>query len=55
MSNFTTRNKINIVRLASPAVEKVDIKSLNAELKTTVSKINTLRSEIDKIVAEIEA
>lgn len=34
--------------------EIVDINKLNAELKTTVSKIDTLRSEIDKIVAEIE-
>ncbi|MBN2782410.1 MAG: type I restriction-modification system subunit M [Campylobacterales bacterium] len=35
--------------------EKVDINKLNSELKTTVSKIDNLRSEIDKIVAEIEA
>lgn len=35
--------------------EKVDITKLNDELKTTVSKIDNLRSEIDKIVAEIEA
>ncbi len=34
--------------------EIVDIKSLNAELKTTVAKIDNLRSEIDKIVAQIE-
>jgi len=27
---------------------------LNAEIKTTVSKIDTLRAEIDKIIAEIE-
>ena len=35
--------------------EKVDITQLNAELKTTVVKIDQLRSEIDSIVAEIEA
>jgi type I restriction enzyme M protein len=35
--------------------EKIDINELNAELKTTVSKIYNLRSKIDKIVAEIEA
>jgi len=35
--------------------EKVDIKALNDELKTTVSKIDNLRSEIDKIIMEIEA
>ena len=34
--------------------EKVDIVELNAELKTTVAKIDQLRSEIDSIVAEIE-
>ena len=34
--------------------EIVDINELNAELKTTVSKIDNLRSEIDKIVAQIE-
>jgi len=34
--------------------EKIDIKELNAELKITVKKIDNLRSEIDKIVAEIE-
>ncbi len=34
--------------------EKIDITKLNAELKTTVAKIDALRSEIDKIVAEIE-
>jgi type I restriction enzyme M protein len=28
---------------------------LNAELKTTVAKIDRLRGEIDAIVAEIEA
>ena len=35
--------------------EIVDINKLNAELKSTVAKIDNLRSEIDKIVAEIEA
>ncbi|MEA2099780.1 MAG: type I restriction-modification system subunit M [Campylobacterota bacterium] len=35
--------------------KKIDISELNAELKTTVSKIQTLRSEIEKIVTEIEA
>ena len=35
--------------------EKVDIAELNAELKTTVTRIDQLRSEIDSIVAEIEA
>ena len=35
--------------------ELVDIAKLNAELKTTVAKIDALRSDIDAIVAEIEA
>jgi type I restriction enzyme M protein len=35
--------------------EVVDIRTLNAELKTTVAKIDRLRAEIDAIVAEIEA
>jgi len=34
--------------------EIIDITKLNAALKTTVEKIDTLRDEIDKIVAEIE-
>ncbi len=34
--------------------EKIDITVLNAELKTTVAKIDQLRSDIDTIVAEIE-
>ncbi|EPK6830763.1 type I restriction-modification system subunit M, partial [Klebsiella pneumoniae] len=34
--------------------EIVDIAKLNAELKTTVSKIDQLRKDIDAIVAEIE-
>ena len=39
---------------AEDTCEKVDIGKLNAELKTTVSGIDQLRSEIDAIVAEIE-
>ncbi len=35
--------------------EVIDIAVLNAEIKTTVAKINVLRDEIDKIVAEIES
>ena len=35
--------------------EVIDINELNAELKTTVTKITQLRNEIDAIVAEIEA
>ena len=35
--------------------EVIDIKTLNSELKTTVAKINQLRTDIDAIVAEIEA
>jgi type I restriction-modification system DNA methylase subunit len=34
--------------------EVVDITELNAELKTTVAKIDRLRADIDAIVAEIE-
>src|SRR5690554_1278459 len=34
--------------------EVIDIVQLNAELKTTVSRITQLRTEIDAIVAEIE-
>tara|TARA_R110001599_G_scaffold82293_14_gene221595 strand:+ start:5898 stop:7454 length:1557 start_codon:yes stop_codon:yes gene_type:complete len=34
--------------------EHIDIAQLNAELKTTVAKIDKLRAEIDAIVAEIE-
>ena len=34
--------------------EVVDITQLNSELKTTVTKINKLRADIDVIVAEIE-
>jgi len=35
--------------------EKIDITKLNAELKTTVAKIDRLRAEIDEIVKEIES
>jgi type I restriction enzyme M protein len=35
--------------------EVVDITQLNAEIETTVGKINQLRADIDAIVAEIEA
>ena len=35
--------------------EVVNIEQLNAELKTTVAKIDQLRSDIDAIVAEIES
>jgi len=35
--------------------EKIDITKLNQEIKQTVSKIDKLRDEIDKIVAEIES
>nr|WP_232500342.1 N-6 DNA methylase [Metamycoplasma hominis] len=34
--------------------EKIEINVLNSQIKETVSKIETLRSEIDKIVAELE-
>jgi type I restriction enzyme M protein len=34
--------------------EKIDIKKVNEEIKTTVKKIDELRAEIDKIIAEIE-
>ena len=34
--------------------EITNIAELNAELKTTVSKIDQLRKDIDAIVAEIE-
>ena len=34
--------------------EKIDIDQLNAEIKTTVAKIDQLRKDIDAIVAEIE-
>lgn len=34
--------------------EVIDIDELNGNIKTTVSKINNLRNEIDKIICEIE-
>jgi type I restriction enzyme M protein len=34
--------------------EKIDIVELNTEISKTVEKINTLRRDIDKIIAEIE-
>lgn len=34
--------------------EVVNINELNREIKTTVAKIETLRAEIDNIIAEIE-
>lgn len=34
--------------------EPIDINILNSEIKITVSKIDKLRTEIDKIIAEIE-
>jgi len=34
--------------------ERMDIAQLNAKLKTTVARIDQLRSEIEAIVAEIE-
>jgi putative ABC transport system ATP-binding protein len=35
-------------------IDEIDISQLNAELKTTLSKIDQLRADIDEIVAEIE-
>lgn len=35
--------------------EKIDITQLNADIKETVAKIDTLRTQIDAIIAEIEA
>ncbi|ERP30984.1 type I restriction-modification system subunit M [Chitinivibrio alkaliphilus] len=35
--------------------EKIDIAEVNAEIKTTVAKIDSLRADIDSIIAEIEA
>ena len=34
--------------------EVIDINVLNAEIKTTVAKIDRLRADIDAIIAEIE-
>jgi len=41
--------------VAKDTREVIDITQLNAEIKTTVSKIDCLRAEIDAIIAEIEA
>jgi type I restriction enzyme M protein len=41
--------------VAKDTREKIDITKLNAELKTTVSKIDQLRTDIEGIVAEIES
>ena len=40
---------------AKESCEVIDITKLNADIKTTVGKINQLRGDIDDIVAEIEA
>jgi type I restriction enzyme M protein len=40
--------------VAEDTGETVNINALNADLKTTVAKIDRLRAEIDAIVAEIE-
>ncbi|MGL4589631.1 MAG: type I restriction-modification system subunit M [Mycoplasmatales bacterium] len=45
---------VNTYLEAKDTREVIDIKVLNKEIKQTVSKINTLRDEIDKIVLEIE-
>ena len=39
---------------ASGYSSEQDIKALNSEIKKTVKNIDRLRSEIDKIIAEIE-
>jgi len=46
---------VSIYVEAKDTREKIDITELNAELKTTVEKIDKLRKDIDGIVAEIEA
>lgn len=40
---------------AEDSREVIDIARLNAELKTSVAKIDQLRAQIDAIVAELEA
>lgn len=45
---------VNSYVVAEDTREIIDIKVLNEELKTTVKNIDRLRSEIDKIISEIE-
>ena len=45
---------VNIYVKPKDPRKPVDIKTLNIEIKTTVSKIDRLRAEIDEIIAEIE-
>lgn len=45
---------VNTYVEAEDTREVIDIKELNAKIKATVSNIDRLRIEIDKIVAEIE-
>lgn len=45
---------VNTYVEAKDTREVIDIKELNAKIKATVSNIDRLRIEIDKIVAEIE-
>ena len=40
---------------ARDAREVIDIDQLNAQIKKTVKRINSLRSDIDSIIAELEA
>jgi type I restriction enzyme M protein len=39
---------------AADTRERVDIAKLNSDLKTTVARIDQLRTEINTIIAEIE-
>ena len=53
-----TRAQFQIVKqllTAKDTREIVDITELNAKIQTTVAKIDELRTDIDAIVAEIEA
>ena len=45
---------VSIYVEAEDTREKVDIRKLNAEIREIVSREQTLREEIDKIIAEIE-